>query len=98
MSGHDYDIIYKKGKENVVVDALSWKSEEESCLFNLSVLVAFLVLGTRVFKSARCRSSARAQHEKISFQASKRVSRRNYIIDDPDSSIRADRWMAGNRG
>jgi hypothetical protein len=26
--GYDYEIIYKKGKENVVVDALSRKYEE----------------------------------------------------------------------
>jgi hypothetical protein len=39
MSGHDYEIIYNKGKENVVVDALSWKSEEESSIFNLSFLI-----------------------------------------------------------
>jgi hypothetical protein len=29
MLSYDYDIIYKKGKENVVVDALSKKYEEE---------------------------------------------------------------------
>jgi hypothetical protein len=28
MFGYDYEIIYKKGKENVVVDALSRKYEE----------------------------------------------------------------------
>jgi hypothetical protein len=27
--GYDYEIIYKKGKDNVVVDALSQKYEEE---------------------------------------------------------------------
>jgi hypothetical protein len=29
LFGYDYEIIYKKGKENVVVDALSRKYEEE---------------------------------------------------------------------
>ena len=28
LFGYDYEIIYKKGKENVVVDALSRKYEE----------------------------------------------------------------------
>jgi hypothetical protein len=34
--GYDYEIIYKKGKDNVVVDALSQKYEEEGSLFSLS--------------------------------------------------------------
>jgi hypothetical protein len=58
------------------------------------MLVTFLFLGTRVFKSASCRRSAQAQHGKISFQASKRVSEQNYIVDSLDSSLRADRRMA----
>jgi hypothetical protein len=36
---YDYDIIYKKGKENVVVDALSRKYEDEGSLFFLSFIV-----------------------------------------------------------
>jgi hypothetical protein len=36
---YDYEIIYKKGKENVVVDALSRKYEEEGSLFSLSFIV-----------------------------------------------------------
>jgi hypothetical protein len=40
MFGYDYEIIYKKGKENVVVDALSRKYEEEGSLFSLSFIVA----------------------------------------------------------
>jgi hypothetical protein len=39
MLGYDYEIIYKKGKENVVVDALSRKYEEEGSLFLLSFTV-----------------------------------------------------------
>jgi hypothetical protein len=39
LFGYDYEIIYKKGKENVVVDALSRKYEEEGSLFSLSFLV-----------------------------------------------------------
>jgi hypothetical protein len=31
--GYDYEIIYKKGKESVVVDALSRKYEDEGSLF-----------------------------------------------------------------
>jgi hypothetical protein len=37
--GYDYEIIYKKGKDNVVVDALSRKYEEEGSLFSLSFIV-----------------------------------------------------------
>jgi hypothetical protein len=40
MFGYDYEIIYNKGKENVVVDALSRKYEEEGSLFSLSFLVS----------------------------------------------------------
>jgi hypothetical protein len=39
MLGYDYEIIYKKGKENIVADALSRKHEEEGSLFCLSLLV-----------------------------------------------------------
>jgi hypothetical protein len=39
LFGNDYEIIYKKRKENVVVDALSCKYEEEGCLFSFSFIV-----------------------------------------------------------
>jgi hypothetical protein len=38
--GYDDEIIYKEGKKNVVVDALSWKHEEDGFLFSLSFIVA----------------------------------------------------------
>jgi hypothetical protein len=37
--GYDYEIIYQKGKENVVIDALSRKYEEDGSLFSLSFIV-----------------------------------------------------------
>jgi hypothetical protein len=37
--GYDYAIIYKKGKDIVVVDALSRKYEDEGSLFSLSFIV-----------------------------------------------------------
>jgi hypothetical protein len=37
--GYDYEIIYKKGKDNVMVDALSRKYEDEGSLFSLSFIV-----------------------------------------------------------
>jgi hypothetical protein len=37
--GYDYEIIYKKGKDNVVVDALPQKYEDEGSLFSLSFIV-----------------------------------------------------------
>jgi hypothetical protein len=39
LFGYDYEIIYKKGKDNVVVEALSRKYEDEGSLFNLSFIV-----------------------------------------------------------
>jgi hypothetical protein len=39
LFGYDYEIIYKKGKENVVVDALSRKYEDEGSIFSLSFIV-----------------------------------------------------------
>jgi hypothetical protein len=39
LFGYDYEIIYKKGKENVVVDSLSRKYEEDGSLFSLSFIV-----------------------------------------------------------
>jgi hypothetical protein len=39
LFGYDYEIIYKKGKQNVVADALSCKYEDEGSLFSLSFIV-----------------------------------------------------------
>jgi hypothetical protein len=39
LFGYDYEIIYNKGKDNVVVDALSRKYEDEGSLFSLSFIV-----------------------------------------------------------
>jgi hypothetical protein len=39
--GYDYEIIYKKGKDNVVVDALFRKYEDEGSLFPLSFIVPY---------------------------------------------------------
>jgi hypothetical protein len=39
LFGYDYDIIYKKGKDNVVADALSQKYEYEGSFFSLSFIV-----------------------------------------------------------
>ena len=39
MLGYDYEIIYKKRKDNVVVEMKSRKHEEEGSLFSLSSLV-----------------------------------------------------------
>jgi hypothetical protein len=40
LFGYDYEIVYKNGKENVVVAALSKKYEDKGSLFSLSVIVA----------------------------------------------------------
>jgi hypothetical protein len=39
MLGYDYEIIYKKGKDNVVEDVLSRQYEDEGSLFALSLPV-----------------------------------------------------------
>jgi hypothetical protein len=39
--GYDYEIIYKKGKDNVVVDVLSRKYEDEGSLSSLSFIVPY---------------------------------------------------------
>jgi hypothetical protein len=39
LFGYDYEIIYKKGKDNVVADALFRKYEDEGSLFSLSFIV-----------------------------------------------------------
>jgi hypothetical protein len=39
LFGYDYEIIYMKCKDNVVVDALSRKYEDEGSLFSLSFIV-----------------------------------------------------------
>jgi hypothetical protein len=54
------------------------------------MLTLIFILGTRVFMSTSYTRGAQAHHGKISFQASKQVSRRNYVVNGPDSSIEAD--------
>jgi hypothetical protein len=39
LFGYDYEIIYKKGRDNVVADALSRKYEDEGSLFSLFFIV-----------------------------------------------------------
>jgi hypothetical protein len=39
LFGYDYEIIYKKGKDNVVVDALSQIYEDEEYIFSLSFII-----------------------------------------------------------
>jgi hypothetical protein len=39
LFGYDYEIVYNKGKKNLVVDALSKKNEEEGFVFSLSFIV-----------------------------------------------------------
>jgi hypothetical protein len=41
LFGYDYEIIYKKGKDNVVVYALSRKYEDEGSLFSLSFILPY---------------------------------------------------------
>jgi hypothetical protein len=38
---YDYEIVYEKGKENVVFDSLSRKYEEEGSLFSLFFIVVY---------------------------------------------------------
>jgi hypothetical protein len=40
LFGYDHEIIYKKGKENVVANALSRKCEDRGSLFSLSFILA----------------------------------------------------------
>ena len=39
MLGHDFQIIYKKGKKNVVVDALSRKDEDVEALLYVMLII-----------------------------------------------------------
>jgi hypothetical protein len=39
LFGYDHEIIYNKGKDNVVVDSLSRKYEDEASLFPLSFII-----------------------------------------------------------
>jgi len=43
MLSYDYEIIYKKGEDNVVADVLSMKFEDEGSLFALSSRVIYWV-------------------------------------------------------
>jgi hypothetical protein len=44
---YDYEIIYRKGKQNVVVNALSHKYEYEGSFFSLSFIVPYWLQAVR---------------------------------------------------
>jgi hypothetical protein len=58
LFGYDYEIIYKKGKDNVVVDALSRKYDDEGSLFSLS----FIVLDWIQFVHQECLHDPKSLH------------------------------------
>ena len=39
MLGYDFEIVYKKGKQNVVVDALSRKDEDVEALLYVILII-----------------------------------------------------------
>lgn len=41
LLGYDFTISYKKAKENVIVDALSWKMEEENLIDGSLAMISF---------------------------------------------------------
>jgi hypothetical protein len=47
LFGYDYEIIYKKDKDNVVADAISQKYEDEGSLFSLSFIVPYWLQDVR---------------------------------------------------
>ena len=48
MLGYDFEIIYKKGKQNVVIDALSRKYEDvEALLWSLLIIQPDWILEAR---------------------------------------------------
>jgi hypothetical protein len=47
LFGYDYEIIYKKGNDNVVFDSLYQKYEDEGSLFSLSFIVPYWVQAIR---------------------------------------------------
>ena len=48
MLGHEFEIIYKKGKQNVVADALSRKDEDvEALLYAISIIQPDWIVGAR---------------------------------------------------
>ena len=48
MLGYDFEIIYKKGKQNMVADALSRKNEDvEALLFSLLMIQPYWIIEAR---------------------------------------------------
>jgi hypothetical protein len=62
------------------------------------VLVTFLVWGTRVFKSASRRRSARAQHGRIPFPVTSQASGRKVGCQQPRFTNKENRRSSGFRG
>ena len=48
MLGYDFEIIYKKGKQNLVVEALSGKHKDvEALLFSLLIIQTYWIVEAR---------------------------------------------------
>jgi hypothetical protein len=55
-------------------------------------------LGPENIQVCRLHEERPSVARKAPFQAKNQVSGRNYVVNGPDSSIKADRRSAGNRG
>ena len=71
MLGYDYEIIYKKDRDNVVVNALSCQFEDESTLLSLSLPIPYWI--------------EEAHNEWFAHPCLSQLI--NNLIEDPNSSI-----------
>jgi hypothetical protein len=82
----------------MIVDTFSIRPLGTSSSMTFFIVSDISCLGPESIQVCRLHEERPSVARKAPFQAKNQVSGRNYVVNGPDSSIKADRRTTGNRG